>query len=87
MSATICPIGWVEVSGRLEPEAIATSIADDAHRRVADALFVCLDGLRADGPELNRKQRIAITHDMLRAMDGFERATLDTLMDEVTRHA
>jgi hypothetical protein len=84
-TTTVKELGFVEVSGSLEPMAIAGEIAIDAHGRVGEMLALVDDWLRDDGRELNQKQRIELMSTALRCMDGFERATLDTLVAALSR--
>ena len=85
MATTIQDPGFVEVAGSLEPKAIAAEIATDAHERVGEILVLVDDWLRADGRELNQRQKIELMSTALRCMDGFERATLDTLVRQFSR--
>lgn len=80
MATTVQDLGFVEVTGSLEPKAIAGAVAGDAHNRVGEVLALVDDWLREDGRALNQRQKIELMATALRCMDGFERETLDTLM-------
>ena len=80
-TTTVLDLGRVEVAGALEPSAIAGEIAADAHERIGEILALVDDWLRDDGRELNQRQKIELMSTALRSMDGFERATLETLME------
>lgn len=80
MATTIPDSGFVEVGGTLEPAAIAAEIASDAHRRVAEAMTLTVDHLDYDDHGLNQLQKVELTENFLRCLDGFERSTLDELM-------
>jgi hypothetical protein len=84
MTTTAQDIGFVEVAGRVEPEAIAGEIARDAHTRVGEILALVDDWLRDDGRELNQPQKIELMGTALRCMDGLERHALDTVMRALT---
>lgn len=84
MATTVEDLGFVGVAGTLEPKALAASIATDAHDRVGEILALVDDWLREDGRELNQRQKVELMATALRCMDGFERATLDTLVQAFT---
>jgi hypothetical protein len=46
-----------------------------------------LDWLEDDGKGLNQVQKIQFFECVLRCMDGFERATLDEIMESISRAA
>ena len=82
---TVTDIGFVEVTGALEPRALAAGIATDAHKRVAEALALTIDNLEEDDNPLNQTQKIQFLEVALRCMDGFEREVLETLVGEIDR--
>ena len=81
MATTSEDLGFVEVSGTLEPKALAGEIARDAHTRVGEILALVDDWLRDGGRELDQRQKIELMSTAFCSMDGFERATLETLME------
>lgn len=85
MATSVRDLGFVEVAGRIEPSAIAAEIARDAHNRVAEAVTLTLDWLDEEGNPLNQTQRVQLLENVLRCMDGFERATIDELMRQFSR--
>lgn len=85
MTTSVYDLGRVEVSGELDPGALAGDIAADAHERVAEALTLTVDHLEEDGRGLNQLQKIKLAESFLRCLDGFERATLDALMNAIDR--
>lgn len=85
MTTTVEDLGFVEVAGSLEPKALASAIANDAHDRIAEGVTLAFDWLAEDGNELNQMQRVQLLSAILQHVDGLERATLDTLMDAFSR--
>lgn len=84
-TTTVRDLGFVEVTGTLEPSAIAGDIARDAHNRVAEAMTLTLDWLDDEGNPLNQTQKVQFVECVLRCMDGLERTTLDTLTEAISR--
>ena len=78
-------LGFVEVAGTLEPSAIAGEIARDAHNRVGELVALVDNWLRSAGWELSERQKIELVSTALRCMDGFERSTTDTLVEQFAR--
>jgi hypothetical protein len=85
VATIIRDLGFVEVDGRVEPKAIAGAIATDAHNRVAEAVTLTLDWLDDEGRPLNQMQKVQFVECVLRCMDGFERSTLDEIMEAIER--
>ena len=85
VATIIRDLGFVEVDGRVEPKAIAGAIATDAHNRVAEAVTLTLDWLDDEGNPLNQTQKVQFVECVLRCMDGFERSTLDEIMEAIER--
>jgi hypothetical protein len=85
VATTIQNLGFVEVAGTVEPKAIAAGIARDAHNRVAEAVMLTLDWLEDEGNPLGQTQKIQFVECVLRCMDGFERATLDEIIDAIDK--
>ena len=84
-TTTIQDLGFVEVAGTLEPGAIAGEIARDAHNRVGELVALVDNWLRSAGSELTEEQKIELVSTALRCMDGFERSTIDTLVEQFAR--
>ena len=76
---------FVEVAGKLEPSALARGIARDAHNRVAEAVTLTLDWLEDEGKPLSQVQKVQFVECVLQCMDGFERATLDELVQAFSK--
>jgi hypothetical protein len=68
------------VMGALEPNAIASGIADRAHRRVGKIVTLVCDWLGEQGNPLNQSQKVELHATALRCMDGFERDVVDDLV-------
>jgi hypothetical protein len=84
MAVTVAEnIGFITVSGRLEPKALAASIAVDAHTRVGEIVSLVDDWLREEDWSLTQRQKMELMTTALRCMDGFERATLETLLEDL----
>lgn len=79
------PIGFVDFTGKLEPEALAGAIARDAHDRLGDVVVLTIDWLAEGGQPLTQKQKAALTTNASRLFDGFERDVLNVLLAEVQR--
>lgn len=84
--ATKVDLGWIEVPNRIEPRALAGSIAANASERIAETLVYTFRACEEDGRELNDLQKATLVEGLLRCWDGFEDATLDTLLEAVGRY-
>lgn len=76
-------IGFVEFTGRIEPEALAGAIARDAYDRLGALVVLTIDWLDEDGQGLTQKQKCALASNASRLFDGFERDVLDVLLADI----
>lgn len=74
-------VGFVDVFGALEPEALAAGIATNAHRRVGEFVALVDDWLAEQLNPLNQKQKVELVSTALRCLDGFERDVIDDLVE------
>lgn len=75
--------GFVSVSGRLEPDALAGNIAANAHRRVGELVALTGDWLENLERPLTQVQKIDLMANALRLMDGFEGDVALTVTDAI----
>lgn len=84
MSATDT-IGFVQVEGKLEPEALASAIAADMHRRIGEFLVLSAEWLKDEGMPLSEVQRVRIAGTASLIFDGVEHEILDAIVEDVRR--
>lgn len=74
-------LGWIDVSARIEPRALAGGIAAYASERVAEALVYAVRACEEEGHDLNDLQHQTLVEGLLRCWDGLEGSVLDMLLD------
>ena len=77
--------GLVNVSGTVEPKALAGGIASEAHGRVAEAIALAINQLEEGRNGFNELQKIALVKSTIWCMDGFEASVLADLADTFGR--
>lgn len=76
-------IGFVEFAGTIEPEALASAIAADAHDRLGQVVTLACDWLEEAGNALNQNQKVKLAATASRLFDGFERDVLAVIIAAV----
>lgn len=76
--------GFVDVSGKLEPSALAGGIAIEAHNRLGEMVVCTADWLDDDGNPLTQRQVTALTSNASRFFDGFEGVVIDLISDAIS---
>jgi hypothetical protein len=82
---TMSSVGFVDVMGALEPDAIGRGIAMSAHRRMGEVIGLVIDWLDEQDNGLNQKQKIELASTASMCFDGFERDVVKTLVEECER--